>query len=433
MAEKHLLLKRNTFDQSLLVDGLKAKINALTSLADGEMIVGRYCDITANPATENTLIAVRQINNTSKPFEFFDTHTIEKALSEEIATREKIEGQNASTYTPSTGEYISAATDMTNADKLLSDSIKGLQIIKVTPDAASQPNILTAYTLADLNGNKLGTVEIDIPKDRTLSKVEMGNMDDTVNTTTGTITKTGTGSACLEFVHQLADGTYSLTKIDVSNFFKAAQFGDGLKVSTDGVVSVAKTSDTYGDESNKYLTISADNVDLNGIVTEFNAMSAHTINNYAIGNNPVLNGADVKLDGYVQSTAVEKEVLTVVPTDTVNSAFGKLSKRVLDNETDGATALDDLSKRIAAIKTIEGQTGETYVSEKMGTYISGATSMANADLLLSEGVQNNADDIIAIEKDVIANKITAADESIVVTTSTTGTQLAVGTIDLGTY
>lgn len=42
----------------------------------------------------------------------------------------------------------------------------------------------------------------------------------------------------LNFVQQLADGTYSITKIDVSKFLSEAEFGDGLQVSPNGVVSL---------------------------------------------------------------------------------------------------------------------------------------------------------------------------------------------------
>ena len=199
----------------------------------------------------------------------------------------------------------------------------------VTP---TDTNTLATYKLVDGNGVVINNSDaINIPKDKTLKTVQMGNMQDTFDSSTGVITSVPTGNACLEFVHQLADGTYALTQIDVSNFLKSSQFGQGLQVSASGVVSINKSSDTYGDNSNKYLVLSEENVNLNGIVTEFETMSAHTINGHSLGTNPILNGADIKLDGYSKSTGTDETSLTVTSTDTVNIALGKITKSASDN------------------------------------------------------------------------------------------------------
>lgn len=65
------------------------------------------------------------------------------------------------------------------------------------------------------------------------------------------------------------------------------------------------------------------------------ATNAHTINTHRLDSNPVLNGTDIKLDGYSVSTGTTEEELNVKATDTTSQAFGKVQKQILDNK--GAT------------------------------------------------------------------------------------------------
>lgn len=108
---------------------------------------------------------------------------------------------------------------------------------------SDKANIRDAYKLVDLNGADatagIGDV-IKIYKDSALQLVYLGTQNDTINTTTGEITEdsTITDKQSLNFKYVLADGTYSLVKLDVSKFLTESEFGDGLDVSSTGVVSV---------------------------------------------------------------------------------------------------------------------------------------------------------------------------------------------------
>ena len=123
-----------------------------------------------------------------------------------------------------------------------------LKVIKVIPsgtagtdevvDSNLATNVKEAYRLVyDGSTTAIGQ-QINVYKDSALKEVYLGASTDTIDATTGTITKnTVTDPQSMNFAYQLADGTYSLVKIDVSKFLTESEFGDGLTVSG-GVVSV---------------------------------------------------------------------------------------------------------------------------------------------------------------------------------------------------
>ena len=74
--------------------------------------------------------------------------------------------------------------------------------------------------------------------------------------------------------------------------------------------------------------------------------NAHTINTHRLDSNPVLNGTDIKLDGYVKATGTTPADLDVKVTDTTSAAFGKVQKRI---EVDKADADSKFNKVKAAV------------------------------------------------------------------------------------
>lgn len=79
------------------------------------------------------------------------------------------------------------------------------------------------------------------------------------------------------------------------------------------------------------------------------ATNAHTINTHRLDSNPVLNGTDIKLDGYEKNAGTTPTDLDVKVTDTASAAFGKVQKRI---EVDKADAYDKITK----VKTAVGLT-----------------------------------------------------------------------------
>lgn len=76
------------------------------------------------------------------------------------------------------------------------------------------------------------------------------------------------------------------------------------------------------------------------------ATNAHTINTHRLDSNPILNGTDIKLDGYVKATGTTPADLDVKVTDTASAAFGKVQKRI---EVDKADADSKFNKVKAAV------------------------------------------------------------------------------------
>lgn len=74
------------------------------------------------------------------------------------------------------------------------------------------------------------------------------------------------------------------------------------------------------------------------------ATNAHTINTHRLDSNPVLNGTDIKLDGYEVATGTTEGDLAIKATDTTSQAFGKVQKQILDNEKVTAEALIKLKE-----------------------------------------------------------------------------------------
>ena len=183
-------------------------------------------------------------------------------------------------YTPTTGGSIAATDTIGEAFNKVEESILKNKVssddktVVVTPDAngdtdlavnidgttivknsstgviSSDLKILKETTGLDTNVREqyklvygssttaIGDV-IKIYKDSALKEVYLGSDQDTIDASTGVITKvTVTDPQSMNFAYQLADGTYSLTKIDVSKFLTESEFGDGLQVSGAGVVSV---------------------------------------------------------------------------------------------------------------------------------------------------------------------------------------------------
>lgn len=167
-------------------------------------------------------------------------------------------------------------------------------------------------------------------------------------------------------VYQLADGTYSLTHIDISKFLAESEFKDGLKVEN-GVVKIK--IDTA---SESYITVSEDGLKLSGVDTSI----TNTIENLDATVRGNLNNDDTIATG-------KKVGVKVVETD------GKLTNvTVVENDIASAT---DLTNEITARKAVDGQDGQTYTANSEATYISDATSLNNADVKLDTAIADLAD------------------------------------------
>ena len=83
-----------------------------------------------------------------------------------------------------------------------------------------------------------------------------------------------------------------------------------------------------------------------------NDTNAHTINTHRLDSNPVLNGTDIKLDGYEKNTGTTPADLDVKATDTTSIAFGKVQKRIEVDKADTDSKFNQIKTSVGLTNTL---------------------------------------------------------------------------------
>jgi hypothetical protein len=214
--------------------------------------------------------------------------------------------------TPITGSSTTVAVTGNNAAdqisslattlKTVQDNASKYKMVALTSaeiQALSDVNVKEAYKMVSFQGEEtaqtvytqVGDV-VKIYKDSALADTYLGTSSDTVDSSTGVVTKyvyqlisdpttkitqseydalsvqdkelyEEIDSQCLNFVYQLADGTYQLVQVDVSKFLSESEFGDGLDVNGSGVVSVKV--DTTSTDAEGFISVGDNGVKISGV------------------------------------------------------------------------------------------------------------------------------------------------------------------------
>lgn len=102
------------------------------------------------------------------------------------------------------------------------------------------------------------------------------------------------------------------------------------------------------------------------------ATNAHTINTHRLDSNPVLNGTDIKLDGYSENEGTVITDLAINATDTTSQAFGKVQKRINVDKSETDT-------KINKVKTAVGLTDSLGLPGFDDTnYLAGSENLVSA-------------------------------------------------------
>lgn len=210
------------------------------------------------------------------------------------AIEESIEGftigsENESITIGGSEGNIDLSVNVAADDKILSinNGISStLNVVKV--DTGLSANMKERYDITGINGTVIGS--IPVYKDSSLQSAE----------------KEGQG---IKFTYLLADGTTSEVTVDLSEFVIEEEFKDGLEVKSNNVYVKIDSS------SEKYLTVSANGIALNGI-----------------------------------DSAIATAVSDIEAADITSDAVAADSTHVAVDGTNVQAAIDDLSK---AIKTEE--------------------------------------------------------------------------------
>lgn len=116
------------------------------------------------------------------------------------------------------------------------------------------------------------------------------------------------------------------------------------------------------------------------------ATNAHTINTHRLDSNPVLNGTDIKLDGYSENGGTTVADLAIKATDTTSQAFGKVQKRINVDKSETDT-------KINKVKTAVGLTDSLGLPGLDDTnYLAGSENLVSAVKALDNQIKSSSDD-----------------------------------------
>ena len=177
----------------------------------------------------------------------------------------------------------------------------------------------------------------------------------------------------------------------------------------------------------------------------------------------ITDASKIKMSGF---TAATSGLTGITEASSITQAFKVVETEIITNEEVLAASINDLNTRIneldsgssadisaeiAARKAVDGQTGDTYVANSGKKYISGATSLNDADIKLNDALESlttnyidgvKVNNVALAETNHIVNVqisagSTAANDANAIhvdTNSSTGAiTLTLGSIDAGTY
>jgi hypothetical protein len=326
------------------------------------------------------------------------------------------------------GGASASADTLGELEALINNLEAGAATYSIRKDTESLPtNVKERYTLVEtVNGaNTDKQVSIDIYKDNTLKSVELVDQ-------------------ALQFTY-IVDSGESVVSVDVSKFLAESEFASGVTVNSDGVAHgvVDPTSEgflTVGENGFKLAgvqdAINAASGDVKSKLDELSgkteALSAKTVTGIDMtgGTASLANNSDVtkkitiNADGSTLSASTNyasaATASAVAAGDSIDTALGKLEAQVAaakaaattkvekdanashitmtsNTAADGSVTYiigeDDiasasaLTAEIAARKAVDGQNGDTYAANASANYISGATSLNDADVKLDAAIK----------------------------------------------
>lgn len=396
--EKVLKLLRNdtlfgTREQAL------SYINTMAqTLGDGEFWASTYG---AAPNAKSILAFKRDTGIT-----IFDIESIGGDIIAGLSTIAKSGLASDAKTNPIAGSSTSVAVEGTNAAdqiaslattlKTVQDNASKYKMVALTPQeiaALSDKNVKEAYKVVSYQGDETAQTvytqvgdTVKIYKDSSLIESYLGSDADTVDASTGVVTKyvyelisnpttkvteeaydalsteekalyRPINSQSLNFVYQLVNGTYSLIKVDVSKFLAESEFKDGLEVSSSGEVSIK-----VDDNSDEYISVSENGLKLTGIKDALNSLQT------------LLNGIDLVTSAALNDLETKKADKTDL--DDLSAGYNTFKNQtnealngLRENKADKSEVETLLSKVIAGngIDVTEKQNNQQTVSVKLDT------------------------------------------------------------------
>ena len=141
-----------------------------------------------------------------------------------------------------------------------------LDLVRITTGLPT--TVKERYQLLASDDTQIGS-DIDIYKDSAYKEIYLGTSADTIDATTGVITKQDGDKQSLNYAYYKADGTYDLVKVDVSTFLSENEFQSGVTVTNHIVHGVVDpNSEKNSGNTASFLTVGANGFKVDGIKQE---------------------------------------------------------------------------------------------------------------------------------------------------------------------
>lgn len=308
------------------------------------------------------------------------TDTINTALSklENIVAANEISNADGSivvTEPTGTATTTDVKVNIKSGEKVIKLDGEGgglytnLNLVKITESLPT--TVKERYEFRDSDNNKIGE-SIDIAKDSHIVSI-------TYNEATQK----------LIYTYLDASGATQTAEVDMAHLILETEVENGIQ-SVNGKLSIKL--DTTGDDTGdgKFLTVGENGLKLDGVTAAINA----AVNG--------LNYADTAVAGqYVTEVDETNGVISVKRanvSDAVLNGYAKGEKpasTAIAATDDVKGAIAKLEHQIDAAKAVDGQTGQTYAANTGTTYITGATSLNDADVKLDAALKAVSDKVNA--------------------------------------
>lgn len=393
--EKVLKLLRNDTLFGTREQALAYITTMAQTLGDGEFWASTY----GTAPNAKSILAFKRDTGVT----IFDVESIGGDIIANLATIATSGLASDAATTPIAGSSTSVAVEGNNAAaqiaslattlKTVQDNASKYKMVALTPQeiaALSDENVKEAYKVVSYQGAETAQTvytqvgdTVKIYKDSSLIESYLGSGVDTVNTTTGATTKyvyqlisdnaqhitqeaydalsnedkalyEPINSQSLNFVYQLANGAYSLVKIDVSKFLAESEFKDGLQVSPSGEVSIK-----VDDETDEYITVSENGLKLTGIKDALDSLQA-LLDEFGLVTSAALNDLETR--------KADKSDLNNLTAE--YNTFKNQTNQTLNNlQQNKADKADTLTEVVAGngIDVTEKENNEQTVSVKLDT------------------------------------------------------------------
>lgn len=348
----------NTDTLGAALGKLQGQINGMdkeASSADGEVVI-TVVETDGKVTEEKSKlkdILLTGYNKSDDTGDIAATDTVNAALSklENTVGANKITNADHSivvTEPTSTATTTDVKVNINSEEKVIKLGDNGIYTdIKLSAITVSDTNVKEAWGLFT-GTEQLGST-IKIYKDSAYKEIYLGTSADTIDTTSGEITKKEGDKQSLNYAYIKADGTYDLVRVDVSAFLSEKEFKDGLQVNNHEVSVKVDTSSekvTIGEGvTGDVLTATTDGVKVSNIQNAIN-YAISTLDANVTGGTT----AGTKTNGHVQVVVdeVDGKLTTVTVNETNIADADKLAELSGKTVTEVASSNDSITAALSA-------------------------------------------------------------------------------------